>query len=118
MELKMEQSAGTKYAFKYIGAPENLQKLRKEASDPIEEENVYVASSEIPEGGEGLFAKKVIGTFLQNRQLSSIKYIYLPYIIFTHFRSRICHRNIFRSNGKSDGRLSEKYEPSSKGTSS
>ena len=73
MELKMEQSAGMKYAFKYIGAPENLQKLRKEASDPIEDENVYVAKSKIPEGGEGLFAKKVIGAFLQSRQLASTK---------------------------------------------
>ena len=63
MELKMEQTAETKSTYKHIGAPENLQKLRKEASDPIEEENVYVASSEIPEGGEGLFAKKVIGTY-------------------------------------------------------
>ena len=65
MELKIERTAGTKSTYKYIGVPENLQKLRKEASDPIEEENVYVASSEIPEGGEGLFAKKVIGTFHQ-----------------------------------------------------
>ena len=76
MELKMEQSAGTEYAYKYIGAPENLQKLRKEASDPIEDENVYVAKSKIPEGGEGLFAKKVIGAFLQNRQLAAIKCIF------------------------------------------
>ena len=36
-----------------------MQKLRKEPLDPLDNQNVFVAKSDV--SGEGLFAKKVIG---------------------------------------------------------
>ena len=59
MELKVEEIFTKSSLYKFVGLPDNLQKLRKESLDPLDETNVFVAKSNV--SGEGLFAKKSIG---------------------------------------------------------
>ena len=62
MELKIlptQTKSDQHIYYKYVGIPEHMQKLRKEPLDPLDDQNVFVAKSDV--SGEGLFAKKVIG---------------------------------------------------------
>ena len=62
MELKIlptQTKSDHRTYYKYVGIPERMQKLLKEQLDPLDEQNVFVAKSDI--SGEGLFAKKIIG---------------------------------------------------------
>ena len=57
MELDIE-TFSQKSLYSYIGMQFNMDKLSKEAVDPLDFENTFVQPSKI--AGEGLFAKKTL----------------------------------------------------------